>query len=90
LGGTPIKGTRVTGKFFRVWMDVKAAITGKNRKVIRSVCEYGEGVAVSTYADAIKNDFEDLTSKQQDMIVAQYTDIKANYDKVKNLYDMSS
>src|SRR6476660_2665953 len=32
LGGTPTDETKITGKFFRVWMDVKAAITGKNRK----------------------------------------------------------
>jgi len=90
LGATPIEGTRVTGKFFRVWMDVKAAITGKNRKAILSSCEYGEDVAVATYADAIKNDFEDLTSEQQGMIEAQYTYIKADYDKVKNLHQMSA
>lgn len=73
LGGTPIEGTRVTGKFFRVWMDPKAAITGKNRKAILSLCEYGENIAVTTYADAIKDDFEYLTSEQQGIIEAQHT-----------------
>ena len=42
LGGTPAKGTKVSGKFFRAWMDVKAAITGKDRKAILESCEYGE------------------------------------------------
>jgi hypothetical protein len=32
--GTPEEGTRITGKFFRVWMDVKAALTNKDRKAI--------------------------------------------------------
>lgn len=90
LGGTPIEGTRTTGKFFRVWMDVKAAITGKNRKAILNSCEYGEDVAVSTYADVLKNDIEDITPEQQDMIEAQYTLIKADHDKVKDLRDRSS
>ena len=27
LGGKPEEGTMTSGKFFRVWMDVKAAIT---------------------------------------------------------------
>jgi len=32
LGGEPTDSTRVSGKFFRVWMDVKAAITAKTAK----------------------------------------------------------
>jgi len=90
LGGTPIEGTRTTGKFFRVWMDVKAAITGKNRKAILNSCEYGEDVAVSTYAKVLKNDIEHITSEQEDLIEAQYTLIKADHDKVKDLRDRSS
>ena len=29
LGGKIAEGTMTSGKFFRVWMDVKAALTGK-------------------------------------------------------------
>ena len=90
LGGTPVQGTRTTGKFFRVWMDVKAALTGKDRKAILSSCEFGEDVAVSTYAKVLKNDIEDLTSEQQHLLKAQYTLLKADHDKVKNLRDMAS
>src|SRR5690349_19819739 len=48
LGGTPAEGTKTSGKFFRAWMDVKAAITGKDRKAILSSCEFGEDAAVDT------------------------------------------
>ena len=44
LGGTPVEGTKTTGKFFRAWMDVKAALTNKDREAILNSCEHGEDV----------------------------------------------
>src|SRR5690606_24463615 len=38
LGGNVAHGTTTSGKFFRVWMDVKAALSGKDRKAIISSC----------------------------------------------------
>lgn len=87
LGGTPDEGTMVSGKFFRVWMDVKAALTGKDRKAILNSCEYGEDVAKGTYEKALKNDAEHLTDGQQSMIKAQHTLLAADHDKVKSMRD---
>lgn len=87
LGGTPIEGTKVSGKFFRVWMDVKAALTGKDRKTILNSCEYGEDVAVNTYKKVLENDEKDLTSDQISIIEEQYDLIKADHDTVKSLRD---
>ena len=88
LGGTPADGTRTTGKFFRVWMDVKAALTGKDRKAILNSCEYGEDVAQKTYEDALKNDSENLSTEQQSMIKAQHSLLVADHDKVKMMRDL--
>jgi uncharacterized protein (TIGR02284 family) len=85
LGGTPDKGTKTTGKFFRVWMDVKAALTGKDRKAILDSCEYGEDVAVDTYNKAMINHPKDLNIDQQKMIGEQCRMIKADHDKVKEM-----
>ncbi|WP_293892745.1 PA2169 family four-helix-bundle protein [Flavobacterium sp.] len=87
LGGEIAEGTKTSGKFFRAWMDVKAALTGKNRKAILDSCEYGEDVAVDTYEKALKDDLEELTSQQQSMLRAQYSAIKADHDKVKSMRD---
>lgn len=87
LGGEIAEGTKTSGKFFRVWMDVKAAITGKDRKAILDSCEFGEDVAVDTYEKALKDDWEELTSEQQSMLRAQLSVIKADHDKVKSLRD---
>ncbi len=87
LGGKPAEGTMTSGKFFRVWMDVKAALTGKDRKAILNSCEYGEDIAMHTYEKALKNDLEHLNAKQQNMINAQHASIKAEHDEVKSMRD---
>lgn len=87
LGGTAVEGTKVTGKFFRVWMDVKAALTGKDRKAILNSCEYGEDVAVDTYKKVLENDTEELTPDQVTIVEEQYVLLKADHDTIKSLRD---
>jgi len=87
LGGTATEGTKTTGKFFRVWMDVKAALTGNNRKVILDSCEFGESKAVETYEDVLKNDSEHLSSEQQRMISTQLESIKADQQTVISMHE---
>lgn len=68
LRGEPAEGTKTSGKFFREWMDVKAALTGKDRKAILNSCEYGEDVAVDTYKKALKDNLSDITANQKDNV----------------------
>ena len=88
LGGTPIEGTKATGKLYRVWMDIKSALTGKDRKTILNSCEFGEDMAVDTYRKVLRNNLEDISVKQQAMLNAQFVLIKAGHDKVKGLRDV--
>ena len=85
LGGKPAEGTKNTGKFFRVWMDVKAALTGKDRKAILDSCEYGEDIAKETYKKALDNDIENLNAEQQTMIKSQHSLLVADHDHVKSM-----
>ena len=87
LGGEVAQGTMMSGKFFRVWMDVKAAITGKDRKTILSSCEFGEDAAKDTYEDVMKEDLNQLTLEQQIMVRTQQSLLKADHDKVKLMRD---
>lgn len=86
LSGKPVEGTRNTGKLYRVWMDIKAALTGKSRKAILNSCEMGEDVAVKNYQDALKD--YSVTSSLYTLISQQYAAIKADHDKVKRLRDL--
>ena len=87
LGGNPTEDTRLTGKFFRVWMDVKAALTGNDRKAILESCEYGEDVAKKTYENTLENEVENLSSEQQTMLKDQHTTLVADHNKVKTMID---
>src|SRR5688572_24750680 len=88
LGGTPEEGTKTSGKFFRAWMDVKAALSANDRKTVLNSCETGEDYAVGTYENVLKKDLSSLTTDQISMINSQYRKIKADHDKVKSMRDM--
>ena len=89
LGGTPEEGTRVTGKFFRAWMDVKAAFTGNDRHTILDSCEFGEDKALETY-EAVLNDSSDLSAEQTQLVSQQKTALRADHDRVKALRDATA
>lgn len=84
MGGAPKEGTATSGKLYRVWMDVKAALTNKDRKTILSSCEMGEDFAVKAYEEAMQKT-DDLHSEHEYLIKKQHALIKAEHDKVKNL-----
>lgn len=87
LGGIQTESTTTSGKFYRLWMDIKASVSGNDRKVILDSCVYGEEAAIETYEDALK-DLEQLTLNQQMIIQEQLLLIKADYAKVKNLRNL--
>ncbi|MEO0059447.1 MAG: hypothetical protein RLZZ312_1094 [Bacteroidota bacterium] len=82
LDGTPDEGTRITGKFFRVWMDVKAAFTGDDRKTILESCKYGEEVALDAYKKVLIQNHQDTDSEQQEMLNKHYAMLKVDHDRV--------
>ena len=85
LGGTPIEGTRNSGKLFRVWMDIKAALTNRDRKAILNSCDTGEGVAVANYEDALED--LDTSSSYYPLVRKQLEIIKEDRVNIKNLLD---
>jgi uncharacterized protein (TIGR02284 family) len=85
LDGEPKEGTSTSGKFYRVWMDVKAALAGKDRKAILASCEFGEDAALGAYRDALKSD--ELSSDCRTIISKQEADLKKSHDKIKAMRD---
>src|SRR6476646_3639894 len=53
LGGNPSDGTTNSGKIYRVWMDLKAVVTGHDRKTVLNNCEFGEDAAQKAYDMAL-------------------------------------
>ncbi len=87
LGGEPSDGTTNSGKIYRVWMDLKAAITGKDRKTILENCEFGEDAAQKAYDIALNADVE-LDPPLRDLIVSQKAKLRTGHDEVKRLRDL--
>jgi len=87
LGGDPADGTTNSGKIYRVWMDLKAAVTGKDRETILNNCEFGEDAAQKAYDMALNSDVE-LETPLRDLIVRQKATLKVGHDEVKRLRDM--
>ena len=86
--GKPTESTTTSGKAFRVWMDFKAALTGKNRKAILSSCEFGEDAAQDTYEDVLKDGVE-LPGEISALISNQKSQLREDHDRVKKLRDSS-
>jgi uncharacterized protein (TIGR02284 family) len=87
LNGIQTESTTTSGKFYRLWMDIKASFSGKDRKVILDSCVFGEEAAMETYEEVLNN-LENVTLNQQMIIQEQLLLIKADYAKVKNLRDL--
>jgi uncharacterized protein (TIGR02284 family) len=87
LGGDPAEGTTNSGKIYRVWMDLKAAVSGHDRKAVLSNCEFGEDAAQKAYDTALNADM-DWEPSIRDLVVRQKAALKAGHDEVKRLRDM--
>ena len=78
--------TSNTGKMFRVWMDVKAAVGNNDRKAVLKSCEIGEDTAKKHYDDAIETGDEISTSALAE-IKRQRTELQKSHDTVKSMRD---
>jgi uncharacterized protein (TIGR02284 family) len=87
LGGDPANGTTNSGKIYRVWMDLKSAISGKDRQTILNNCEFGEDAAQKAYDTALNADVAFETTLRE-LIVKQKALLKSGHDEVKRLRDM--
>jgi uncharacterized protein (TIGR02284 family) len=85
MGGEVAQSTDLTSQLHRIWMDIKGALTSKDRKSVLDSCEFGESSAVETYEKALTDDIEYLTTDQQTLVNGQRLLIKAHHDKIVTL-----
>lgn len=82
LGGDPEKHGSTAGAAHRGWINLKAAVTGKDDNAIIAECERGEDHAVSVYEDALK---KSLPADVHTMVEKQYRGALANRDSMRQL-----
>ncbi len=87
LGGEAAQGTTNLGKIYRVWMDVKATFTGKDRQSVLEACEFGEDAAQKAYRDALASDAE-IDADTRQLITDQQSSLKTSHDIIKKYRDM--
>jgi uncharacterized protein (TIGR02284 family) len=85
LGGIPDEDTKITGNFYRIWMDIKSALTGKDRQIILESCDYGEKVAADTYKEVLNNSVDEISNDQRTMLNSQLALLNANHYTIKGL-----
>jgi uncharacterized protein (TIGR02284 family) len=83
-GGEPTEATKTTGKIFRAWMDVKAALSGNDRKTILASCITGEDAALETYDEVSKSDAP-FSDNIRAVISRQRAGLQKDYDQIKTL-----
>ena len=88
LDGRIEEGTRITGKFFRVWMDLKVAFTSNDRKIILESCEYGEKVALDQYEKVLRDDNQRDNLKIKDLLIKQQELLKFDYAKIVRMLSL--
>ena len=80
----PEDSSSTTGAMHRAWINVKSAVTNRDRHAILAEAERGEDTAVAAYKDAME---KDLPAPIRDIIGRQSAEVKAAHDKVRNLRD---
>jgi uncharacterized protein (TIGR02284 family) len=73
-------GTRVISDTWRVWMDMKAALTDGSRESMVNASITGEENAISNYEDTLD---DDLPSDLRVIIERQLSEIKSAYNHIK-------
>ena len=82
LGGDPEDSGSVAASLHRGWIDIKAAVTGKDDGAILSECERGEDVAVSNYRSALDTD---LPANVRTVVERQFGEVKEAHDRIRSL-----
>ena len=84
LGGDPETTGSVSASLHRGWIDIKAAILGKDDHGILAEAERGEDVAKAAYESALK---ESLPAQTQTIVQQQAAKVRQAHDTVRDLRD---
>lgn len=87
MGAIPADGTTASGKVYRVWMDLKAVLSSKDRKSVLEHCVFGEDAAQKAYDLALNSD-ADLDPTLRELIVNQKAALRKSHDEVKRLREL--
>jgi uncharacterized protein (TIGR02284 family) len=82
-GDEPERGGSVAGAVHRGWMNLKAAVAGRDDVAILEECERGEDVAKASYRKALE--MKDLPADVRAAVQKQYDGVVRNHDQIRDL-----
>lgn len=88
LGGDPVNGTTNMGKIYRIWMDIKATFSGKDRHAVLEACEFGEDAAQKAYSEALSGDVK-MSQDTFQLIKTQQNELKIGHSLIKRYRDLN-
>ena len=89
-GEQPADSTMLSGKLFRLWMNIKVNISGNDRKSLLESCEKGEDAFKATYRKILEEDREALSIHVVSLIENQLSKQLVAHDQIKLLRDTIS
>ena len=87
LGGDPEQTGSVAASVHRGWINITAAVSGRDDHAIVAEAERGEDVAKHAYEDALK---EPLPATAQPVVQRQASRVRQAHDDVKALRDVGA
>jgi uncharacterized protein (TIGR02284 family) len=82
LGGRPEESGSVAGAVHRGWVNLKAAVSGRNDIALLEECERGEDVAKAHYGKALETALPDDVRQ---VVKRQYDRVIHNHDQIRDL-----
>ena len=83
LGGTPDEDGTVLGKTHQAWLDLKAAVTGRDDKAIINEVERGEDYLKEKFETALASD--KLSGESRTVVERAYQSVKSGHDQFSQL-----
>ena len=84
MGKIDDESSSLEGTVHRIWIDIKSAISSKDRKRILEECERGEDYAVKAFEEARQ---AELPATLKQIVEQQYIDVKHAHDHIRALRD---
>ncbi len=83
LGGNPEDDGTVLASMHRTFLDLKAAVTGRDDKAIVNEVERGEDHILHKFQDALKDD--DLSPETKTAIQTAFGSVRTGHDQMRDL-----
>lgn len=83
LGGTPDEDGTVLGKTHQAYLDLKAAVTGRDDKAIINEVERGEDYLKAKFEAVLADD--KLTSESREIVERAFQSVRKGHDQISQL-----